>query len=1011
MNDLSLNDLAGCNNRLCQAGCGWYQPSAHIPGVSVASTPCIICGCLAAQHYRPPPKNSVPAGASPLPPPPGSLNDPVTTGVPGIPPAGASMQQPPAGTGFSATARTLFGSRPAPVASGSSLAGSTAAPDGFRRLAQARKQAADSLPVSTTFYPALNAQKEADLNPLASGSRKRKKKNTDPRSASSASHDRNVKPKIAKQTPCVLIWIPFTKDVNRGRCYIPAAHTLVVLAEAGYVQDVIFSADDTPDDIRTKILVCFESIRALATQHGFRLLVTQKEMMIDKRGKVVPKLGVPRVLRPLQGGLDLMAVKTQVPYSLSAMTDSNVRQSGPRFRRLVFIALGPTGPNLPLRGVVYPSDDDLDRDLLSDERSETSDESGDDDESESTMSDSDSMHRQSKEKKSGPTGDISAAQAAAQKSSKLDTKARPRAGEGEVISDRKGKEKAHDEGTRFETGYFDDDFAKEDTVLDDDDKPEPPAPDPRIPKPTIPEAHLRLVRLLENMEAPDAKPSRASSWWAAHGVGCFILGTKSSEICAGILDGFLSFPYQSVLTPAQILAFIQSNICRPFLMLTKLSGRLLGAAERVGSDEFEAEFDRSFAIGPGGLGGLMPYIYPAYCALPVALGLGASPEAVSEVYDELVDLSYAFLRCIQHLRFKHNRSQCDPRGGCRELCVILETKDCDLPIATPEDFSRLDLKLLVDALDKTDPNVSEINFLLMDAFGDASNPREMTKERVVKGGEYGMRRFYALVVAPSATHASAPDANFATTSKAAGQAQVTGEDNKASEEMTNTDLLESGWAYDCSAGEPDINVRRAQRHPEAEPQTSRPQKSKSPPIVISSDSESSDGSWARTWERFKRQSHHGAPPPQANTTQTGPPPPPAPAAPAPAPVPPAQPAWMDPDALEEDGITDAEGLLRRSSTRYWQGVMREVIERFPHPEPQRRLTMDILLAPGVTRSRQYHMLSLAYHVDRNVSGGAHWLRVAGILSQILNDTRSYKWDDPRISLSLSFSFLSVVYII
>ncbi|KAJ6601950.1 hypothetical protein DFH09DRAFT_1481155 [Mycena vulgaris] len=209
MNDLSLNDLAGCNNRLCQAGCDWSEK-----------------------------------GASPLPPPPGSLNDPVPTGVPSIPPAGASMQQLPAGTGFSATARTLFGSRPALVASGSSLVGSTAPPDGFRRLAQARKQAADSLPASTTFYPALNAQKEADLNPLASGYRKRKKKNTDPRSALSASHDRNVKPKIAKQRPCVLIWIPFTKDINRGRCYIPAAHILVVLAEAGYLSEFGFSPQE-----------------------------------------------------------------------------------------------------------------------------------------------------------------------------------------------------------------------------------------------------------------------------------------------------------------------------------------------------------------------------------------------------------------------------------------------------------------------------------------------------------------------------------------------------------------------------------------------------------------------------------------------------------------------------------------------------------------------------------------------------------------------------------------------
>lgn len=54
------------------------------------------------------------------------------------------------------------------------------------------------------------------------------------------------------------------------------------------------------------------------------------------------------------------------------MTDSNIRLSGPRFRRLIFIALGAGGPNLPMRGVVYDDDDDLDHDLLSDNDSEMS---------------------------------------------------------------------------------------------------------------------------------------------------------------------------------------------------------------------------------------------------------------------------------------------------------------------------------------------------------------------------------------------------------------------------------------------------------------------------------------------------------------------------------------------------------------------------------------------------------------------------------------------------------------
>lgn len=34
--------------------------------------------------------------------------------------------------------------------------------------------------------------------------------------------------------------------------------------------------------------------------------------------------------------------------SFSALTDSNVRSAGPRFKRIVFISLKPGGPNLPL---------------------------------------------------------------------------------------------------------------------------------------------------------------------------------------------------------------------------------------------------------------------------------------------------------------------------------------------------------------------------------------------------------------------------------------------------------------------------------------------------------------------------------------------------------------------------------------------------------------------------------------------------------------------------------------
>ncbi|KAK7036980.1 hypothetical protein R3P38DRAFT_2771016 [Favolaschia claudopus] len=49
-----------------------------------------------------------------------------------------------------------------------------------------------------------------------------------------------------------------------------------------------------------------------------------------------------------------------------ALSDSNIRKSGPRYRKVVFIALNPAGPNLPFHGVTYDPNDNLDHDLPSD---------------------------------------------------------------------------------------------------------------------------------------------------------------------------------------------------------------------------------------------------------------------------------------------------------------------------------------------------------------------------------------------------------------------------------------------------------------------------------------------------------------------------------------------------------------------------------------------------------------------------------------------------------------------
>ncbi|KAJ7725805.1 hypothetical protein B0H16DRAFT_1781625 [Mycena metata] len=1011
MRDLSLDDLAGCNNAECRAGCGWYLPSPAAPNTLLATTPCVICRCLGAQHrdtsnsQRPAaPTVPTPAVSVPL------ASETLSTGASTFPPSsssfsfgGSSFSSTPLSTfnatdtgpttSFSATARSMFGSRPGPVA----------APPGFRDLADARK--ADTLAAmrgsSGAFHPALKAQKAADLDRAGgpTGTGKRKK-----RSDASLSRERVVKPKKAAEINCVFILVPFTKDINRGRCSVFPAHLLVPLEEAGYVKDITISVDDNERDIRFKVEINFNQITEIAN-HGFRLLVTQRKMQFTRHGKMVPKPGVARVFRAFKLALDVTAIKT-------AMTDSNIRLSGPRFRRIVFIALNPAGPNLPLRGFTYDPKDTLDHDIPSDEVSESSDE--DYEESDSVMADAEDADNES--------------------DNDDDSKSKP--SEAKPSTDKVPEP----QGSRYDTGYFDDDIAAGDHYTSDVPSADPP--EPKIEKPVVPAAFLRINRLLHNMQKPERKMLQPSILWSehGHGVGCFTLGIQSAQICAGVLIQFLASPATSVMSPSQIVAFVTSSISKPFSSLTKLGGRLLGATERIGTTEFEAEFDSAFTIGPGGLNGLAPHILSAFLALPVALQAGASSESVSTVFDELTELSYSLLRCLQHLRFKHPRSQWDPIGGFRELATILENKDSDLPVATEEDFARLKLQLLIEALDKEHPNVGEINFLLMDALGDASNPREMTAERVLKGGEYGMQRFYALVLARVLDELDTAHADYASllgtaqgasngvarkirnyfkrggaTSDPSGvntgtaeepstgphtrsrSKRTTGNSADDDDSMTNTDSLQSGWENDYSDGEPDVNIRRANRRrpppPQPRPRTAPSPREKSPPIEISSDSETSDDEeWHRIFSEWRKKHPAPAPPPPTHNA--------APSA-GPSQVPPpsqsrALPVWLDSDALPEDDITDATAVLRRSVTRYWQGLMREVVERFPHPDSARRITMSMLLAPGMTRSRQYHMLSLAYHVDRNIGGEAHWLRVAGILSQILNDTRKYKLDDPSI---------------
>ncbi|KAJ7166237.1 hypothetical protein C8R46DRAFT_1035501 [Mycena filopes] len=891
------------------------------------------------------------------------------------------------GASSSATANSLFGSRPTPVSN--PLKGSTGSSHFFRDLAQSREKDAKAAFEGSSGTPFNPSQKDADLNPLAAGSKKRKNKG-----AANSAADRNVKPKPAvKQSSYVLVCVPQTKAVARGICKVPTAQMFVDQSgRGGFVQDMSLPSDASPQVVKWEMESRYDHIPAVE-EFGLRVLRTKTSFRRTKRGRKIAKSGTGKLLSPLKLALSVAAIQT-------ALTDSNVRGAGPRFRKLVFVALNPQGPNLPF-GDASTDSDDLDHDLSSVAMSVDSD--GDSVNSR-TMSDHDHATTGNKSTDQSDAAKFTSNESASDAFNKRPT------------AKSKGKQKENVKGNRFDAGDFDEDMLPSD-VLDEElfssgAPGPPPEPEPKIPQLVVPDAHKKLERLLKNITGPNLFNRKPTAWWAAAPRGSFIAGIRASELCSSAV--------YSALAPEHLPSFIQANICRPFAPLRSLSDHLMGKADALGTSEFEAKFDQGFAVGPHGVHGLVDHIRPAYLALAVVRGTNSPQAAVNTVYDELVSVSYGLLRCVEHFRFKYSRSQWDPTGGYREFAIIREKSDADLPRAgNPTDAELLALKLLAEAIHKPRPNISQISFLLMDVFGDSSNPKEMSQDKVVCGGEFGIGHIYDLVAVPILDQLDTDDSEYASIFgltctffngvarrlRAYLKARSADDDNSKQDAdagpgpgtrsranrktgkhgdgecdpMTSEEDLGPDWANDCGPrrkGGAAKGKKKAPRSPS--------------PIIISSEDSDSDSEWQQTYAKYaKKTKPRRASARQSASTST--------AAPNPGQNQMrARPVWLDPDARPEDDLEDAGNLARR--TRYWQDLLRDIIERFPHPDPNRQLTANLLFAPGVTRLRQYHLMSLAYHVDRNIAGTPHFRAVAAVISQVLNDTRVSKADRPAWSL-------------
>ncbi|KAJ7679636.1 hypothetical protein B0H17DRAFT_1206532 [Mycena rosella] len=487
MPDISVDVLSECQNKLCNAGCSQFYGSFE-PGVAIGRARCDICGCFAAQRV---PRKAVPNTGA------GLASD--LGGVPSAPAPVPPSFVPPAAP--SATANTLSGSRtaPPPPPGVNPLTGSTSSGHAFRTLAQLRQQGYASANPQATFNPVLKAAKEADLDPLAAGSRKRKRKGG--YNPSTSANVRSVKPRMAPQSKFVVVLVPHTKLVADNRC--------TAQKRSWFCAGHVLPSGCYPGDIQEAMKTAFEHIDGV-TDSELRVLRTIQATRRDSKGRKVTNSGMARMLTPLKLGLSLSALKT-------ALTDSNVRGAGPRFKKSIFIALTPEGPNIRFDEAISSSDE---------EPSEESDKS---DSTTQTMSDQDG-ETTTEYKSTDPDSHNASG---------------------------KGKSSAKATG--------------------DDQAP-----------------------------APNAKNSKGKQ------KATYAL---FYDMCATICNTYIQTPGASVLAPAPLLEFIRSQLIQPFAPLVKLSNRPIGRADYLGTSEFESKFDEQFAVGPGGLHGIIDSMAPAYLTL------------------------------------------------------------------------------------------------------------------------------------------------------------------------------------------------------------------------------------------------------------------------------------------------------------------------------------------------------------------------------------------------------------
>ncbi|KAJ7060536.1 hypothetical protein C8F01DRAFT_1293083 [Mycena amicta] len=331
----------------------------------------------------------------------------------------------------------FFGQKPTKPG-GNPLKNSTASSDAFKRFAEERKP----------FNPAERSQKQADLdNP---GAKKRKHK-------SGSSCTCNVKPKKLRTFTAILM--PRTDNVSSRVQAFPSVDELVSMDEAGLIKHNVEIPEDAEEtQIFEVVLEAFGAFLVLR-EHGWRPLRVRSSFRRSKKGKKVRKLGSSRRLVPIMKPLSMATLDL-------CTADSSVRKGGRAFKRPLFISLVAGSPNLAF-GSDDVSDNKVERDLdssdisISNTDGSNSDSSDDDSVKSSYLHSPFLIHPQAPPT-SRPSHPQMNTTAGGPTNSTVTSDGEPST---RFTWSQKGK--AKEAGTRFHSGYFDDDFVDDDFVDDD----------------------------------------------------------------------------------------------------------------------------------------------------------------------------------------------------------------------------------------------------------------------------------------------------------------------------------------------------------------------------------------------------------------------------------------------------------------------------------------------------------------------------------------------------------------